>query len=477
MSLKTIDRFSYGLGGAVYAVKEAAYIMFVLLFYTQVMGLSGTATGIVLFLAISWDAVSDPIVGTWSDRLRSKWGRRHPFMVVSVLPLALGFVALFWPPDVVRVNMSYLAIWLLFWSLWIRTALTMFAIPHISLTAEITQDYHERSRLLGLRTGFLFLTALLLPAICLSLLFGETGGIDGRFIIDNYIIYGWLSALIVCLTAFGAIAGTWKFIDTTKKVTENSERTTLANIWQDFRSTFNNRNFRNVLYYDLGASASYGITIALNIIIWTYFWELDADETALTLGLSVLFAVPLALISIPIISRYWPKHRIIRYAVIIMLIDLLWLFPLRLTDIIPANGHSLILVLIIVQNTIFMYFFNLRIVAISSITADLTDEHELDTGRRQEGGFYSVLLFTTKLGTAVGPLYGGIALDIVGLKEGMPPGSISQTMLNNLMWVKLGAIVPLMLVTWWFSLRFSMTEEQLVEIQNRIARQRRIDKS
>ena len=467
-----VSRLSYGMGGAVYAVKEAAYIMFVLLFYTQVLGLSGTVTGTALFLAILWDAVSDPMVGTWSDRFRSRWGRRHPFMIASVLPLALGFVALFWPPDVVKGNMNYLGIWLLFWSLWIRTALTIFSIPHISLTAEITQDYHERSKLLGLRTGFLFLTALLMPAICLSLLFGEVDGVDGRFVVGNYTIYGWISALIVCLAAFGAIAGTWKFIDNKKGAVDPSERTSLSIMWRDFSSTFRNRNFRNVLYYDLGASVSYGITIALNIIIWTYFWELDADETALTLGLSVVIAVPVALFSLNIISKHWPKHRIIRYAVMIMLIDLLWLFPLRLFDILPANGHPLIPILIIVQNTIFMTFFILRIVAIGSITADLTDEHESDTGRRQEGGLFSVLLFTTKAGTAVGPLYGGVALDIVGLKEGMPPGSVSQTMLNNLMWVKLLAITPLMLITWWFSFRFSMTEEQLLEIQSRIAERR-----
>ena len=468
MSLTARDRASYGLGGAVYAVKEAAYIMFVLLFYTQVLGLSGTATGVVLFLAIVWDAVSDPLVGTWSDRFKSRWGRRHPFMIASVLPLALGFVALFWPPDLVKGDMNYLGVWLLFWSLWIRTALTLFSIPHISLTAEITQDYNERSRLLSLRTAFLFLVGLLLPAICLSVLFSETDGVDGRFVVDNYITYGWLSALIVCVAAFGAIAGTWKYIDNSKGSVDAAERTSLRVMWRDFRSTFGNKNFRNVLYYDLGASASYGITVALNIIIWTYFWELDANETALTLGLSVVLAVVIALLSLGPISRHWPKHRIIRYAVIIMLVDLLWLFPLRLFDIIPANGHPLIFALIIVQNTIFMTFFILRIIAIGSITADLTDEHESETGRRQEGGFFSVLLFTTKLGTAAGPLYGGIALDLVGLKEGMPPGTISQTMLNNLMWVKLAAIVPLMLVTWWFSLRFSMTEDQLLEIQRKI---------
>lgn len=457
------------MGGAVYAVKEAAYIMFVLLFYTQVLGLSGTITGVVLFIAIVWDAISDPIMGSWSDRLKSRWGRRHPFMILSILPLAGGFVALFNPPTLILSNVNYLAGWLLFWSLWIRTALTMFAIPHLSMTAEITQDYHERSRLLAMRTGFLFLFALLLPSLSLASFFGETNGVDGRFVADNYIVYGWVSAVIVCLAAMIAIGGTWKFIDNTKIATEKMPSSAgLGGMLRDFFSTFRNVNFRNVLYYDLGATASYGITITLNIIIWTYFWELDADQTGLTLGLSVLIAVPLAWLSLGWISRRWPKHQIIRYAVVIMLIDLSWLFPLRIFEIIPANGHPIIFALIILQNTIFMYFFILRIVSISSITADLTDEHEVNSGKRQEGGFYSVLLFTTKMGTAVGPLYGGIALDLVGLTDEMRPGEVEQYTLNNLMWAKLLAIAPLMAIAWYFTFRFSMTEERLLSIQQKL---------
>ena len=249
MSLTAADRVAFGMGGAVYAVKEAAYFMFVLLFYTQVLGLSGTATGFVLFLAIVWDAMSDPMMGTWSDRLHSRWGRRHPFMMLSVLPLAAGFIALFNPPDMALSNMNYLAGWLLFWSLWIRTALTMFSIPHLSLTAEITQDYHQRSTLLGMRTGLLFLMALLLPALSLYSLFGEVDGVDGRFIAGNYVTYGWMSAVIVILASLWAILGTLKHIGKTSITADRMPaRPGLIGMWQDFLSTFQNHNFRNVLF-------------------------------------------------------------------------------------------------------------------------------------------------------------------------------------------------------------------------------------
>ncbi|NCF20540.1 MAG: hypothetical protein GWP63_20075 [Haliea sp.] len=78
MSVNHLSRISYGIGGTPHAIKEADYTMFVLLFYTQVLGLGGTEAGFVLFLGLLWDAVSDPIMGAWSDRFKSRWGRRHP---------------------------------------------------------------------------------------------------------------------------------------------------------------------------------------------------------------------------------------------------------------------------------------------------------------------------------------------------------------------------------------------------------------
>ena len=72
------ERVAYGIGGAAFSIKEAAYAVFVLIFYTQVLGLDGALTGTILFLAVIFDAVTDPIIGAWSDRFKSRWGKRHP---------------------------------------------------------------------------------------------------------------------------------------------------------------------------------------------------------------------------------------------------------------------------------------------------------------------------------------------------------------------------------------------------------------
>ena len=109
---------------------------------------------------------------------------------------------------------------------------------------------------------------------------------------------------------------------------------------------------------------------------------------------------------------------------------------------------------------------------LASITADLTDEHEVRSGKRQEGGFNSVFAFTSKLGNATGPLFGGFALDMIGLKEGMAPGEVDQAVLDGLLWAIGIGVVPLMLVALYYTTRFSMTEQQLLDIQNELALRR-----
>ena len=468
-TLSTGAMVYYGLGGAVYAVKEAAYTMFVLFFYTQVLGLSGAVTGLVLFISLLWDAVSDPLVGVWSDRLRSRWGRRHPFMVASALPLGLGFLALFAPPRWVLADPALLAAWLLGCSLWIRTAVTVFTLPHLALAAEITRNYHERSRLLGVRVAILFLATLLLASLSLHFLFGESAGQDGRFVIANYVDYGLWSALVVWSAAAVTTWGTRRFIASTRVADGKLPASSgLRGMLGEFIDTFRNINFRNLLFYDIAASSSYGIMITLNVLALTYFWELSASETGLMMALPVIVAVPLGLLTLGPLGRRWPKHRILNGAMLLMLLDVLWLYPLRLLELIPANGHPLVLVLLFLQNGIFMYLFVLRIVAAFSITADVTDEHEAASGKRQEGGFYSALTFTTKLASSIGPLYGGVALDLIGLKEGMLPGQVSEATLHGLVWVSAVGILPLMIIAWLFTFRISMSEARLLEVQQQI---------
>jgi GPH family glycoside/pentoside/hexuronide:cation symporter len=275
--LKMRTRISYGLGGGVYAIKEAAYAIFILIFYTQVLGLSGLLTGLVIAISLAWDAISDPLVGSWSDRLRSRYGRRHPFMVYSTLPLAIGFTGLFSPPSWVIQSNTLLAFWLLFWSLWVRTFVTTFSIPHLALSAELSHDYHERSQLMATRLGFMFLVVLLLPAAGFVFIFGTDGRSDGRFMAENYVWYGLLSAFVTLLLGGLTVMGTRHHTSRPDTGGEKYALPSLRDYIGDFMQTFRNKAFRDIISYEIAAAISWGSSSALNILVGTYVFEFSAD--------------------------------------------------------------------------------------------------------------------------------------------------------------------------------------------------------
>ena len=127
------SKLMYASGTLAFTVKDVAFGAFVLFYYTSVVGLSGSLTGAVLFIAMAWDAVTDPIVGSISDNLRSRWGRRHPLMAISGIPLAICLFALFNVPE--GLDQWEIFTWMLVVCLLLRTFLTLFTVPYLALGA------------------------------------------------------------------------------------------------------------------------------------------------------------------------------------------------------------------------------------------------------------------------------------------------------------------------------------------------------
>ena len=462
-------RLSYGAGGAVYAVKEAAYTMFVLLFYTQVLGLNGTLTGVIIALSLVWDAISDPLVGTLSDRLRGPWGRRHPLMVASILPLGIGFIGLFSPPSALLDSEAALGAWLLFWSLWVRTFVTTFSIPNLALATEITSDYLGRSQVLGIRLAFLFLFSVLTPAAGLLLIFTTTGDEDGRFVLANYPRYGLASCLVCWVMATIACVGTRRYA----RSTADSPRLPGAGgsgdtLTRDLLRTLGNRSFRNLLGYDIAMMAAYGTVAALNMLVWTYYWQFDARQVSIILSVPSLLAVVLVMASLGPLGRRFEKYQLLQYSAIGLILNCLWLYPLDMAGLLPRSDPGLLFALNFVFMLLFMYCFLMRGIQTQSIIADITDEHDWEHGLRQEGGFYAASNFANKVATVVGPLYGGVALDVVGLRAGMLPGAVAEPVLDGLV-VAFGlGTLPVMLVALLFGLRISLGRDRVVQLQQLI---------
>ena len=123
--------------------KNWAFNTLLLLYYSQILGLSASFASLALGISLLFDALSDPLVGVISDNYKSRLGRRHIFMLISVVPTSLSFYALFAPPA--GLSSEELAVWMFVFTVLTRVSLTLFEVPWTALSAELSNDYEERT--------------------------------------------------------------------------------------------------------------------------------------------------------------------------------------------------------------------------------------------------------------------------------------------------------------------------------------------
>ena len=192
-------RAAYGIGDYAICLYWSGVGLYLLYFYTDIVGISPLMAGWIYALGIAWDAVTDPFMGYIAERTRTKMGSYRPYIFYGSIPLALSFVLLFWVPP---FEGTYLFIFLLAVNLVHRTCFTVVSVPYSSLTARITDDSDERTklttaRMLAASFGTLTISALGFPIV---LWFG--GGVESLGFIFLGIIAGSIAVLILSITVF-----------------------------------------------------------------------------------------------------------------------------------------------------------------------------------------------------------------------------------------------------------------------------------
>ena len=148
----------YGIGDWGTSAASTARNIFWFVFLTNVVGINAGLAGVVVLIGRIWDSINDPLVGTISDRLHSRLGRRRPFLLYGAFPFAFAFVLMFYVPpfeSTTALAIYYSVIFLLF-----DTLYTVVNVPYLALMPELTEQYDERSSLTGWRIAFSILASL-----------------------------------------------------------------------------------------------------------------------------------------------------------------------------------------------------------------------------------------------------------------------------------------------------------------------------
>jgi len=149
----------YGCGDTGFSLTGTIIAAYFAIFLTDVAGISPGIAAIAIFVGRSWDYINDPLIGYLSDRTRTRWGRRRPFLLFGALPFALAFILMWYRPPI--QNLVFLAIYYAFAYVLFDSAATFVYMPYFALTPELTSNYDERTSLTTIRMFFSILGSLI----------------------------------------------------------------------------------------------------------------------------------------------------------------------------------------------------------------------------------------------------------------------------------------------------------------------------
>jgi len=361
-------------------------------FYTDTLLLAPAFVAWTFLIGRIWDGLTDPIMGHISDATRWRMGRRRPYFLVAAIPVAISYFYLWSPPDTlkdwglfVHLTLAYLATYT-FW--------TVFSIPHNSLGAELTMDYHERTLLTGVREGLGFLGLLvgtLAPALFATRFGGEARGF-------SYLaaVTGGITAVFILICFFSV-----------KENPEFQKRDRIA-IGEGLKALYRNQPFRTLVIAFVVALIGNAFVPILVLYVGDYV--VGVPEAApyviftyiLTAAVSILFWTRLS-------RRIGKKES--------------WSRALILASVVFALGlyihHGSWLAWIIMA--LFAGFaYGCTMALAPSMMADVIDLDELQTGRRREGAYFGVWSFIDKSALGLAVFVGMYSLDLMGYVPNQP---------------------------------------------------------
>ncbi|HEY1409953.1 MAG TPA: MFS transporter [Promineifilum sp.] len=451
--LTTTTMVIYGFGDWGTSAAATARNVFWFVFLTNVVGLNAGLAGGIWLVGRLWDAINDPLVGSISDRLHSRWGRRRPFLLVGSIPFAFVFFLMFVVPpfeSTTALVLYYSVIFLLY-----DTLYTVVNVPYLALVPEMARDYDERSSLTGWRTAFSFL-AQLVTAGAFKLLaehvFAPWFGNGPEAIRAGYTLAAALWSLSMALPFI--------LLALTIREPEQEPVSSPIRLLANFREVFRNRPFRL-------AALIYLLCFTTGDIILLVFVRYLIDYVQVSPGTDNLVLATVlgaSLLSIPIVLaliRRTDKRTAYLISIGFMVAVLV------AAAFLPPGGSSFIYAGAVMAG---IGFAAMSIIP-WAIVADVIEVDELNTGERREGLYTGYLVFLRKFATGMLVFGVGQFLSATGYVSSTT-GSLfieqPQTALNAMRF--LVTVVPAIALSLslWIAWRFPLDREAHEEIKRQI---------
>ena len=410
---------AYGTPGIGAGYMYLLMSLYVMKFSTDILLIAPAVMGAIFSISRIWDAISDPIAGYLSDRTTFKFGRRRTWMLLSFIPISFGFLAVFSPPD--TLEGQSLDLWMMIAIISFYSAITLFNVPHMALGAELSEDYHERTKLFGVRhIGFTL--GSILSLVSMSLLISEESNPDGDVneLASNLAFF---AITVLSLMIFFAVS----------RLKENPEYQDRVNKnpFKAFRDIWINPHAKILIIVLFIENLGGAVIAVLTLYVTQYVVEAPAWAPVIILA----YMLPSAL-SVPLwipLSRRFGKIN-------------LWVFSLAFTGI-AFGGIFIIPFLESVNDRLIVMFLGAGLGGMAagcggaigpSVKGDVIDYDEYLTGERKEGSYFAALNFVFKSASGIMLLVTGFVLQYSGFIPNQP-----QTLEVKVALISLYGLVPL----------------------------------
>jgi len=459
-----------GLGALPDTCLLFAFGTLLLFYYNQVLGLPASRASLALTIALVVDAIADPLLGSFSDRFRSRLGRRHAFMYASVVPLGVALTLTFSPPT--GLSQNQLFGWLVGCTVASRLAMTLFSVPWNALYPELTDDYAERSAVVMWRYLVAWVGWFAFALAVWRFIFPSTAEFTpGHLNPHGYALFAPLLGGVVALSALLTTQLTRREIPFLLQPADRAARSSWRSFLGELGLAARNRDFALLIVAILVTAAIAGTGTALDIYALTYFWGL-LPEDLFWFGFAVVGS-GVAFVAIRPLQARFEKRELLVGCALFSLVNGFSVVGLRFAGALPENGDPWLLVILVSSALVRVVADTLAGIMFASMVADTLDAQELAVGHRQEGLFAALLSFAAKATTGVGVMIGGFLLEHVIDMPKLSNGALLDAETLKRLGIVAGFALPLLyLIPVSLAAFYRITRARHAEILRALARRR-----
>ena len=420
-------KIGHGIGSVVYGVKDNGFSVLLMLFYNQALGLDAGTIGLILLIALLMDAMIDPLVGYWGDKTHSRWGKRHPWLYASIIPMALCWVML-WHPIATTAAMQYLHLFI--FAFLMRASVSCFEVPSLSIVPALSADYDERTSITRWRFLCAWSGGLTMVVLAFSVfLMPEPGYPVGQLNVNGYARYGVTGAILIIAAALVSALTTHNRLARLPELPPT--HVALRAAIREAAETLTNRPAVTLLTSSLFTFINFGMSFSITVYLLNFYWELP-QSGFLAYAASLFIGVVAAFLLVGIMQSRTEKRTGAAIAGIAGVTISVLPYFLRLFGVFPENGSPALIPALFTLITVGNAFAVCATILGQSMGSDVIEAIQAQTGRRSEGVFFAGYFFVQKCATGLGLFITGTIISLSGFPNQAKPGDVAPAVLDHL---------------------------------------------